>query len=212
MVGLELSAHIYRQTLSRELIHDGEQPKRPPVVGSISTKVIRPYMIRALWPPSHAGTIVQPQSSSLGLLLRNLEALLTPNTCDPFIVHTPALIPEQLAYFAISPTPVETRQLHYAGSEPLLIAPAFGFVALRRAGLPHDTAGTSLGHFEALTCTFYSPPPPGRAQKFPEVASERRPSFRMALSSAWSATSFLRRPFSRSSSLNRLAWSVRSPP
>ena len=39
-----------------------------------------------------------------------------------------------------------------------------------------------------------------RAQKFPEVTS-----LRIALSRAWSATSFLSRVFSRSSSLSRLA-------
>ncbi len=46
-----------------------------------------------------------------------------------------------------------------------------------------------------------------RAQNFPVLTS-----LRMALSSAWSATSFLSRVFSCSSSFRRLAWSSRRPP
>ena len=49
--------------------------------------------------------------------------------------------------------------------------------------------------------------PARRAQKVPDATSVR-----MAVSSAWSATSFFRRPFSRSRSVRRFAWSTRRPP
>ena len=113
-------------------------------MGSIRAEVIRPNMIRALWPSSHAGTVIQPQPSQLGLFLRNLETLLPPDARDPFVVHTPALGPKKLADSAIPPAPVQAGQFHHAGGEPLLIAPAPELVALRRAGLPHDTTGPTL--------------------------------------------------------------------
>ena len=46
-----------------------------------------------------------------------------------------------------------------------------------------------------------------RAQKFGRDASRR-----IALSNSASATNFLRREFSLSNSLSRLAWSIRKPP
>ena len=64
----------------------------------------------------------------------------------------------------------------------------------------------------SLAWSHHAPTPHGRAssrraQKFPEATS-----LRMAVSKAWSATTRLRRAFSFSSSLSRLAWSSRNPP
>jgi len=78
---------------------------------------------------------------------------------------------------------------------------------LRRSRLAQHPAGSTLGDPEPLAHARDDPSPPGRAQKFPEAAS-----LSIALSSAWSATRFLRRPFSFSSSFRRLAWSRRRPP
>ena len=73
------------------------------------------------------------------------------------------------------------------------------------ASAAHWTASGPVRSRPDRTTT--SPPPSRRAQKFPEAAS-----FRMALSSACSPTSFLSRAFSFSSSFRRRAWSTFMPP
>ena len=78
-------------------------------------------MIRVLWPPSHAGAIIQPQSPALGLLLGHLEPLLPPDALDSFVVHPPAVQPQQPSHPAIPIAPIQARQLHHTGGEPLLI-------------------------------------------------------------------------------------------
>ncbi len=66
----------------------------------------------------------------------------------------------------------------------------------------------TLSQYEPVICPWSDLPPSSqRGWNFPEAASRR-----MALSRAWSATSFLSWPFSRSSTRRRLAWSVRRPP
>ena len=73
-------------------------------------------------------------------------------------------------------------------------------MTLGRAGLAENPAGPTFGDAQAVADVLDRLAPPGRAQKFPEETS-----FKIALSSAWSATSFLSRMFSFSSSFKRLA-------
>ncbi len=73
-------------------------------------------------------------------------------------------------------------------------------MSLRRSGLLQHPTSPSLGDTQLLPDMFNGTPSPVRAQKFPETVS-----FRMAISRAWSATTFFKRTFSFSSSLSRLA-------
>jgi len=71
---------------------------------------------------------------------------------------------------------------------------------LRGTGLAENTAGPSLGNFQLLSGMRDSTPPAPGAQKFPSDTS-----LRMEMSIWASARSFLRRAFSFSRSLRRLA-------
>ena len=76
-----------------------------------------------------------------------------------------------------------------------------------RPGVSHDSAGPSLRNVQPRADRVHGRASPGRAQKFPEATS-----LSIALSRAWSATSFSSLRFSCSSAFNRLAWSRRKPP
>ena len=54
ILGRELSGHIYRQTLPRELIHHHEHPNRASIPRAFHSEVIRTHMIPSLGPPPHA--------------------------------------------------------------------------------------------------------------------------------------------------------------
>src|SRR5215208_391964 len=73
-------------------------------------------------------------------------------------------------------------------------------VALARSVLADHPARPTLGDPQSPPNVLDGSPPPSRAQKFPPLTS-----FRMSMSSSFSARSFLRRAFSFSSSLRRFA-------
>ena len=52
-------------------------------------------MVRSLWSQPDAGTVVQPQPSTLRLLLRNLQPFTSPDTLYTLVIHMPTAIPEQ---------------------------------------------------------------------------------------------------------------------
>ena len=71
---------------------------------------------------------------------------------------------------------------------------------VRGPRLAQHATGPPLGDVHLVADYGHRLPASRRAQKFPEVTS-----LRIAWSRAWSATSFLSRVFSRSSSLSRVA-------
>src|SRR5215211_7624279 len=81
------------------------------------------------------------------------------------------------------------------------------FVTLARPGLSDHPARPTLGDPKPLPNVLDGCPPPGRAQKFFRLTS-----FRMLMSTAWSATIFFRRAFSDSNSFKRFIASAFMPP
>ena len=82
-----------REGLSRELIHDREQPEHLPVVRPIGQEVVRPDMVRVLGAEAHARPVGQPEPAALGLALRHLQAYQTPEPRHSLPVHPPAVRP-----------------------------------------------------------------------------------------------------------------------
>ncbi len=78
---------------------------------------------------------------------------------------------------------------------------------VRRPGLVQHPTGPPFRDAQLKPYVVHSLASPGRAQNFPEATS-----FKMALSSAWSATSRFSRVFSCSRVFNRFAWARRKPP
>ncbi len=157
-------------------------------------------MIAMLGSLSDALAIVPPQSTPLGLLLRHFEPFLAPDPLHLLVVHPPALSVKEGRDPAVAVAAVISGELDDASYEPRLSLTDPDAVSLRRSRLSEYPASPTLRDTEQATDMLDCSASPDRAQNFPELTS-----FRMALSSAWSATSFLSRAFSFSSSFRRLA-------
>ena len=105
------------------------------------------------------------------------------------------------------PRRVFMQQRHHPPRHARLIVGDLRDLPLGPARLAHHPACPPLRDTQPRPHLHHGRASSGRAQKFPEATS-----LRMAVSKAWSATTRLRRAFSFSSSLSRLAWSSRNPP
>ncbi len=77
-----------QQAFSAVLIDNIQHPHRPSVVRLGTHKVVRPYMVRVIWPQPHARPIVEPQSTSCFLFPEEPSALrdarcALPDLCQP---------------------------------------------------------------------------------------------------------------------------------
>ena len=112
----------------------------------------------------------------------------------------PALSTQQDRDPAIAVTSELTGKIDDGFGERRFVIGHFGNMSLGRTRLTENKAGAAFGNTKRLLDMMHADPTTGGAQKFPDAAS-----FRMSLSSVRSATAFLSRAFSRSSSLRRRA-------
>src|SRR5215210_2202019 len=117
----------------------------------------------------------------------------------PLLVHWPAFPPQHRPYPAVAVARVLPREPDQPAVPILLPA----LVALAGPGLADHPARPTFGDPQLPPYMLDGRPPPGRAQKLPRLTS-----FRMLMSSTWSATIFLRRAFSFSNSFRRLVASA----
>mgnify|MGYP006304331943 CR=1 FL=1 len=102
--------------------------------------------------------------------------------------------------------PLPAKLLHLLHQKYVQIRPG-SLVALRRAGLAQNMTRPALGDSQRSLHVPYGSASPGRAQKFPSATS-----FKMLMSTAWSATIFFRRTFSFSSAFSFFrAWTSTPP-
>ena len=134
------------------------------------------------------------------LLLGYFESFLWPQPMHPLLVEKPTFPPQQRPHPTVAVAGILLRELYHPLGQPAIPLRLGAHVALARSGLADHPARPTLGDPLLLPNVLDSGPPPGRAQKFPRLTS-----FRMSMSSSFSARSFLRRAFSDSSSLRRLA-------
>ncbi len=170
-------------------------------------EVMGPDMVSMPGPSPDAGPIVQPQSPPLGLLLRHFQAFLPPEPFDSLVVNIPAFPSKQRCDPSIAVAAELCGQRDDSSNEPGLILRRLELAALRRSRLFDHTTRPSFRDSEPFASVLNGSSSLRRTQKFP-----RETSARICLSSDRSATSFFGRPFSFSSSLRRLAWSMRTPP
>ena len=85
-------------------------------------------MVRALRPQPDAGTIIQPKSAFLGLLLRDLKPFLPPDPLNALVIYMPAAVVQQPSNHAISITAKLFGQRSDVLGQP-------GFVRYPRASL-----------------------------------------------------------------------------
>ena len=94
---IESSFHYDVQALSAEFVDDRQHLDGAAIVRAVFDKIIGPDMVAMGRPEPDTRSIVEPQTSSFGLLLRNLQPLLTPDTFHPLMANLPTLSSEQSA-------------------------------------------------------------------------------------------------------------------
>ena len=169
-------------------------------------EVVRPDVVRMLWPQTQARAVVEPKACPLRLASRNLEPLVAPDPLDALHVHRPAVTLEQSRDPTVAVAPVLEGQSDDGGRQSGLVLDQDGDLALRRTMLPQDTAGETFGHAVLGNDVSDTRPAASRAQKFcwrcpsgPDAAS-----FKMSFSRARSEIARRRRWFSVSKDFSRL--------
>ena len=206
VIAVQPSRYQDRQTFASELVDHHQHTKRPTIMGTFLDKVISPDMMAPARSKPDTGTIIQPETTPLGLSRRHLQPFSPPDPRDPFGIHMPPLGTQQGRDPAIAVTAKLAGKVDNRFSERYFVIRHFGNMPLGRAGLTENPTGPTLGNTECLlnmvdvVPTTLNAKERSRAQKFPDAAS-----FRISLSSVRSATAFLSLAFSRSSSFRRLA-------
>jgi hypothetical protein len=149
--GLQLARHSDRQALMRELVEDIEHAILPPIMRAMLDEVVGPHVIAMLRPQADARTIRQPQAAALGLLLGDLQPLMSPNPLDPFVVHNPAGVAQQSRDLAVAVAAILPGKLDDVGRQPLLVVAALRRLALCRAVLAERRTGATLGYAKLTT-------------------------------------------------------------
>ena len=85
-----------------ELIDHIEHSILPSIVSAVRDKVVGPDVITALGPQSDARSVCQPEPTALGLFVRNLQPLTSPDPFDTFDVHHLAGVAQQRRDAAIT--------------------------------------------------------------------------------------------------------------
>jgi len=145
---LELAGDTDRQAFMAELVEHVEHPVPASIVGAILDEVIGPHMIALLRPQPDARSVGQPEPAALGLLMRDLQPLASPDALDPLVVDYPARLAQQPCDLAIAVAAVLLGKLDNIGGETLLVLTTAQDLALRRAMLPERRTGATLGDMQ----------------------------------------------------------------
>ena len=101
-------------------------------------------MISVCRPKSNTGSVVKPQTTSFGLLLRDLEPLLTPDTFNTLVVDLPAFSSQKGCDATVTVTTILTSEPDNLLPEDLFTIPSYWSISLSGTGLTQNPAGSSL--------------------------------------------------------------------
>ena len=132
------------EALAGVLVHDAEQPQRPPVVGPILDEVVRPDVVGAGGPPPRGCAVRQPQPPAPWRLRGHAQPLAAPAPLDPFVVHAPALGAQQGGDATVAIAPEALRQGDDPRHQGRLIRGRPRGIALRVPCLPQDATRPTL--------------------------------------------------------------------
>jgi hypothetical protein len=183
------------ETLARELVDQRHQPYFAAIVSLCFDKVVGPDVIAMLWSEPNAGPVVEPQSASWLLFLRDFQPLAAPDPLHPVGADLPACLVEQLGDPAIAIAAVLDRKSQDGLSQCVFISSNNQVVTLGAPWLANEPAGMTLGELILLPNARNRLPASFGAYKFPEAMS-----FNTCFSSDRSATSRFSRTFSFSRS------------
>ena len=196
---LALASHPDGQALRRELVDDVEHAELTPVMGAILDEVVRPDMAGILRPQPDAGSVIEPEPSSLRLLLWHFQPLPPPDPLDPLRVHQPAGVSQQGCDAPVAIAAILGSQCDDVGGQRRFIFRLLEDLALCGAMLAQNPAGQPLGDTILGDHVIHTGATAGRAYQFPEAAS-----FRISFSRVRSETARRNRAFSVSNSFSRL--------
>lgn len=130
--------------LPASLVDDRKDTELATIMGSALDEVVSPDMARIFRAQPDARTVVQPEPAALGLLLRYLQTLASPDALHPLAVHTPARRSQQGRHAPIAIPAILPRQGNdILGQRLLVIRPARN-LALRRSVLPQNAADAAF--------------------------------------------------------------------
>ena len=106
-------------------------------------------MIGALGAQADAGSVVEPEPPSLGLVGRNLQPLAPPDAFNPLVIDDPARPrPKHLRDLPLAITAILAGKLNDVGDQPFLIVSPHRDATLRGTMLPKRQANPALGQFK----------------------------------------------------------------
>jgi len=144
VVGAQPSLHQDIQALTTEFVYDRQDLDRTAVVSAVCHKIIGPDMVAMRGSEPDTRPIVEPQTSAFGLLLGNLQPLLTPDTFHSLVIDSPTFSLEQCRNPAIPVTPIPFGKLNNFLSKSLFGICPLKYEPLGRPRLSDYPAGTPL--------------------------------------------------------------------
>ena len=144
--GFQLASDPDRQAFPGELVDYIEHSEAPSVVGAVLNEVVGPDMVGMFRAKPDAGVLVAPEPPALGLLVRNLQPLASPDPLDPLAVHDPAGSMQHRRDAAIAVAAILSGERDDVGGQRRFIIRSCGDLALCGSVLAENKAGPSLGH------------------------------------------------------------------
>lgn len=141
---IEVPRNSDRETFSGKLIHNREHLKRFLIVGFVKHEVIGPDMISILRAFAYARSVVEPQTTSFGLFVRDFQAFFPPNSVYTLVVYSPAFELQQGCDALVPITPILGRQSYDSSSEQPVFIGRHWFVSVSRSGLINHSASPPL--------------------------------------------------------------------
>jgi hypothetical protein len=120
VIGIEPSVHDDVEALSAKFVYDRQDLEGTAIVSTVLHKIIRPDMVAMSRSEPDTRPIIEPQTSPLGLLLRNFQPLLTPDAFHPLMIDLPTGSPEQCCDTAIPIAPIPFGKRNDVVSQSLL--------------------------------------------------------------------------------------------
>jgi hypothetical protein len=113
IIGVKPPVHPDGEALPTEFVDNRQHLDGTTIVGAVLYEVIGPDVVAMGGSEPDARPVVEPEPPSLGLLLRNLQPLLAPETFDPLMVDLPAVPFQKGGDPTIPIATVSGSQAHY---------------------------------------------------------------------------------------------------
>jgi len=127
----KFSGHSRGKALTRILIDHVQDPKWHPILSSGLHEIVAPDMLREERLQPDNRTIIEPQTTSFRLFLRDFQPLSVPDPFHAFVIDDPALILQQGSYPAVAVTSVLAGQINDPCSQIFFIIGWTFMVSLR---------------------------------------------------------------------------------